>query len=182
VSFYGNIKKKISAYVFEKRSRGLVRSRKVTDFETARSIAVIYHFHDETSFRNIQALLKSFLERRRTILSLGITGEKKVPPYCLLTDTSFFVTRKDLNWYGVPRQKAIQAFMEKESDILIDLCTGDDFAHRYIAGLSHARLRAGIDGENHTLYYDVLIKHPADGTLDDFIGNVLHYLRILKEK
>jgi len=182
VSFYGDIKKKISAYVFAKRSRGLVRSRKVTDFEAARSIAVIYRFHDETSFRNLQALLKSFMEKKRTIMSLGITGEKKVPAYCLLTDTTFILTRKDINWYGVPRQKAIQAFTEKDADILIDLCTGDDFTPRYIAGLSHAKLRAGIDGENHTLYYDVLIRHPSDGTLDDFIGNVLHYLRILKEK
>ena len=61
----------------------------------------------------------------------------------LLTSIQTTITRKDLNWIGMPVYDKVSAMIEDNSDLLISLINNGDFPIDFISKCSSARFKIG---------------------------------------
>ena len=91
-----------------------------------------------------------------------------------------FFFLKDLNWYYKPQNYIIKNFIEKDYDILINLCDSRCIPIKYLAGSSRARFKVGKYEEKLDLY-DMMINVKGN-TIDELINEIYHYLNIINKK
>ena len=88
-----------------------------------------------------------------------------------------FFFLKDLNWYYKPQNYVINNFLEKDYDILINLCTSNCVPVKYLAGSSRAKFKVGKFEDNLSVY-DMMID-VKQNSLETLIKEVKHYLNLI---
>lgn len=161
------------------RIKDVRRMRRITNLHEAKDVGVIYPSDSEA----IHILVKQFMERLRgeygipKTLSLGFVPEKEAPNYhSHMLHTDYF-TAADLNWFGKPSGHAVESFIEREFDILIDLSDGTIRPLRFVMQLSRAYFRIGRNGAPQG--YDMGISLDSDTTLDGYLKQLDHFLSII---
>ena len=91
-----------------------------------------------------------------------------------------FFFLKDLNWYYKPQNYIIKNFLEKDYDILINLCTSNCVPVKYLAGGSKAKFKVGKYEQDLSIY-DMMIDVKKD-TLSALITEVKHYLNLINKR
>ncbi len=134
--------------------------------------------------RSEETITKFALEIARALLdkdvkALGFVKNKNLITRFLPKLSFDFFSIRDLSWFYKPIHTKLKDFIEKEFDLLIDLSTYESFPLKYIAGLSHSLCKVGRFSEENSNYYDLMIDIKPSATLDDYIGQVRHYLTII---
>ena len=93
-----------------------------------------------------------------------------------------YFSYSDLNWYLKPKNPIVNAFIEEEYDILIDLNVNNVYPIQYISGLSNAKLKVGNFDMKNMNYYDFMINVNDDFTVDNYIEQIKHYLNTINNK
>ena len=74
----------------------------------------------------------------------------------------------------------VRNFTQREFDLLIDLHTGNSIPFQYIVAGSRAKFKIGKYEKKATPFYDFMISVPEQMNLRQFIEQVNHYLKSLK--
>ena len=61
----------------------------------------------------------------------------------LLTSIQTTITRKDLNWYGMPSRENIASLLDEPSDLFISLVDNGDFPIEFLSKCTQARFKIG---------------------------------------
>ena len=88
--------------------------------------------------------------------------------------------RKAVNWYGVPIDERVDAYCNKNFDLLICAMTTDSKPLEYIAYLSKAKYRVGRFAENKTRLYDLMIQVDVNHDLNYLLQQMTHFLESIK--
>lgn len=91
-----------------------------------------------------------------------------------------YFNRKDLNWYGRPKSRAAEHFMNAPFDILINAYTEECLPLEYVSAHSKSKLRVGLFDEEKLYCSDVLIKPHEHPSIDQLIQDIDHYLQMIK--
>ncbi len=149
-------------------------------FEQARSIGILYDASEMQSYDIVKNYVKDIRARHKEVLALGFVDKKDLPQMQFAKLGLDFFTRRDLNWYMVPKGSVVTNFINTEFDILINLCSGRNFPLQYISALSKAKFRIGTFTEGNTSFYDLLIDLKGDKNLKHMIHQVDHYMNIIR--
>ena len=118
-----NWKERISMMVL-RRIQGENRERKGCCLSNAHSIGLLYLERDHAHYREVKDLAKYLQEevgvKKISMLSYVDNHKKHIPGWLVKKLDSGYFCKSDLNWYGKP-QKEVQAFIDCEFDILLDL-------------------------------------------------------------
>ena len=182
MSIVTNIRKKIGAFALKREHSHENRSRKICNLSEAKNIGVVYSLPDEETYRKVSAYVKRLQDSGKKVKALGYVESKALTGQFLPKLAYDFLYPTGLNWNYKPVSVKAKDFIEFEFDILIDLSTVNDLPVLYITALSKAKFKAGMQSDERAGYLDLMISLKDNGTLDELITQVDHYLSIINKE
>ena len=179
--FLQGIREKTGSFVLKRKVKGLSRERQFINLSDAVKVGILFQQTDNQSFESVRLFIRSLESEGKSIYALGYVDSGKIPDFYLLRKGYNFFCREDLNWYYRPDGPAVNDFLIKEFDLVINLCIDSFFPVEYIYALSKAKFRAGrfIGGSE---YSDLSIDIKESRDMNYFIGQIIHYLRMINSK
>ena len=172
------IKQSLGRQVLRKNLKNLKRNKSFHNFNTARSVGILFDATNPENYNTARSFAKFFTERKIRVYGLGYADSKEVMNfYQFYTGFNFF-TIKDLSWQGIPTNHNINDFIYEKLDILIDLHLENNFPLEYITAMSKASFKIGPSTPcaNH---YDFMIDISSNPTADFLCEQIKHYLSII---
>jgi hypothetical protein len=158
--------------------RAKKRKEVAYNFETAKIVGVIYPFNinmgkvlnaldDITQRYNIEIIFVTYFPQDKLPEGVGENSPARI-----------FFSNHECNWFGKPKTVAINNFINKPFNLLIDLSVKFWFPLQYIAIASNACFKIGrINGETNNPYNFVLLGSENEG---QFIKDLETYLHKIK--
>lgn len=180
IQFIEDIKQKAGEYFFKRELKANNRNREVHSLHTAQSVGVLYDATQKEDMLRVSQFVNDLFKNRAEVKALGFVNLKELThDHMPMLQFDFFFL-KDLNWYYKPQNYIIKNFVEKEYDILINLCDSSCIPIKYLAGSSKAKFKVGKFEEGLDIY-DMMIVDKAN-SLDGFIKEITHYLSLINQK
>lgn len=158
----------------------LARKTRVSNFGSAKSVALVYREKGESFF----ILVKQYLEYLkgehgiREVMALAYIDDKKAVPYWQVHKLKFdFFTKSEINWKHEPQADSAKQFIENSYDILIDLEKEPSLPLQFIISRSKAAFKVGYYHNEREELYDLMLKTSDQTTFDQYINQVNHYLK-----
>lgn len=90
-------------------------------------------------------------------------------------------SRKGISWLYIPKDPAVEHFMNQRFDILLNAYTDDFPVFDYITILSKAKMRMGLYNPDKTECYDVMVdSREEEPALPDLLNTFERYLKMIK--
>ncbi len=182
MEFISGIKQTIGNFVLERNISRLERDKKLVSLSDARNVGIVYLVSNQGIFNKVKLLIRKLNSPYRQVVALGFVNRDSIPDYCVAANSGYYFDKKDLNWYGAPKNDYVKEFLNKEFDVIIDLTLEDVYVLQYIIALSKSKLKVGRFSKSMQKHYDLMIKNDNDVLSDEYIDQILYYLNILKNK
>jgi len=171
---------KIGNVLLRQQLKRRTRIKVMCDWDGAKTVGILFTPDSIESYnRIIQFANKLVDERSIKVLCIGYVENKKhLDLYSEQPGFRFF-SAKQCNWYGKPKDHAVEFFIDKEFDMLLDLNLKDNVTLDFIAGMSKAKYKVGRQKDN-TRIYDMMIDPQKENTLDYLITQIELYLSMFK--
>jgi len=178
-----NIKSSWGQIVLYSKTKKLKRNKCLINLNNAKTIGIIYELTDEASFMKMKLLKKELTTPNRQIVVVGYVNRDEIPSYCIAANSGYYFNKKDLNWFGYPKNDYIAKLMNKEFDIFIDLSLEEVYAIKSISALSKSKFKVGRYSENNKKLFDLMITlKKGKSSIDELSEQIIHYLLILNCK
>ena len=181
MKFIEDFKQHVGRWVFHRQLRTNKRVKEVCNLLEAKSIGILYEATSEEQIKMIQPLVSYFFDLKKDVKALGYVDSKKLS-YCHVPKLQFdFFYKKDLNWFYKPQNYIIDNFINKEHDILINLCDSSVIPIKYLVASSIAHFKIGIYEKDYEIY-DLMISLKEDKSMQKLIHEIKHYINIINKK
>jgi len=177
---FGKLRIKIGKYYFKREKAKTDCHRQMTSLQDAQRIGILYTLDDVPDYERVSDFVAQLQNDHKEVKALGFVKNKNLVQRFLPKLSFDFFSKRDLTWFYKPMHEQVKDFIEKEFDLLIDLSMQDNFPLKYIAGLSNALLRVGKFSDENSAYYDLMIDTKPTMTTDEYLGQIQHYLTIIK--
>ena len=147
------------------------------NFQTSNKIGVLFKTETKEDFEIVKSFLHFLMEQNNKIMALGFVDHNKVPDYYLIRIGFNFFSKRDLNFFYLPKEQFILDFIKKPFDILIDLSLINSFPLYYISNLSTARFKIG-KLQDYNDCYDMMIDINQDNRVQSLIEQIKHYVPV----
>lgn len=139
----GNLKKKVGRYVLNRQIGAQKRKMHSCNLREAKSIGVLFDATHPFSFEIVKDLVRDLSTTAKEVMVLGYVDSKQMIDHYLYRKGFEFFTRNHLNWFNKPQSEAVNEFIKKDFDILLNLSLEQNYPVRYIFSLSNAKFKAG---------------------------------------
>ncbi|MDA3781532.1 MAG: hypothetical protein PF487_15095, partial [Bacteroidales bacterium] len=178
VTYLKKIKESFGRYIIRKKTKSIKRKVIVHNFNTAKTAGVLFNIYNDNSYDYIKDFLNFLNSNNIQVIALGYTNLKTTPEELLIRKNINIINKKDLNWYGDPKNELVTKFIEKDIDILFDLSLKDTFPLKYIGSLSKASFKVSKESDYNNSS-DIMLNIKKDESLKYFIEQIKHYLSII---
>ena len=176
-----NVKRKIGNWVFQRELTNNKRIKEVCNLNDARSIGILYDATNEEDIIEIQPFVSYFFNLKKDVKALGYVNKKNLS-YCHSPKLQYdFFYKKDLNWYYKPQNYIIKNFVNKEYDILINLCDSKTIPLKYLVASSIARFKIGRYEEDFQIY-DLMISLKNSSDNKELMNQIKHYIKLINNE
>ena len=180
MQFVENIKQKLGDFFFKRELKANPRQREVHNLHTAQSIGILYDATEREDMLKVSEFVNVLFQTKKDVKALGFVNLKELTHHHMPMLQFDFFFLKDLNWFYKPENYIIKNFVEKDYDILINLCDSTCIPIKYLAGSSQAKFKVG-KYEEHIDLYDMMID-VKENTLSALIKEIHHYLTVINQK
>lgn len=149
--------------------------RKTLEYDKIKTMAFLVDGSDPIALRQLINHLHKYAEEGKKISFIGYV--KKLPPF--EDEEIIWVTKKDMNWIGIPKMQKIKHFIEKDFDVLINTSLKVNRPLEYISTYSKAALRIGKFDAKKTYCYDFMMRIEHENVFD-YLEQVERYLKMVK--
>ena len=140
--------------------------------DNAKTIGVLFDATLIDDRNTVQEFINTLKKGSKKVKAFGFFNKKLKS-----TDYPFkHFDKKQLDWVHRPKSGEANVFANEPFDLLINLSKKTTLPLDYIAAHSKAKFRVGPFTEN-IFCYDLMIEHNEKKGLDDFLKQVLHYLK-----
>jgi len=180
MQFVEDIRQKVGDFFFKRELKSNPRQREVHNLHSAQSIGILYDATEREDMLKVSEFVNALFQTKKDVKALGFVNLKELTHHHMPMLQFDFFFLKDLNWYYKPQNYIIKNFVEKDYDILINLCNSSCIPVKYLAGISQAKFKVGKYEEDIDLY-DMMIDI-KENTLSALIKEVHHYLTVINQK
>ncbi len=167
-------------FIITKNIKRIQREVQFSNFETAKHISVLYCIRAKSDYERVKQFTHELSEKGINISTLAyVFKPDEIGNIYFGVDNNNFFSEKHVTKFGKIKEPDIRDFLNKESDILINLCTENNFYTEYIFALSKAKFK--VSGIIDCKYSDLNINHKNDKSFDFFIDQITYYLSIIKQ-
>lgn len=161
------IKNKLFGRIINSKRYTDTHVRKILEYDRIKTMAFLVDGSDPLALRELLNNLHRFEKDGKKISYLGYV--KKLPPF--ENEEIFWITRKDLNWIGIPTTKKIKHFIEREFDVIINTSMKTIRPLEYVSTYSKAGLRIGKFDDKKTFCYDFMM-HTNNNDVNEYLGRL----------
>ena len=173
-----DLKQRIGQWVFQRELQTNKRSKLVCNLDEAKSVGILYDATLEEQIKKIQPFASYFFDLKKDVKALGYVNAKQLS-YCHTPKLQYdFFYQKDLNWYYKPQNYIINNFVQKEYDILINLCDSSTIPIKYLVASSIAHFKIGQYEEEYEIY-DLMISLKKDKSIERLMHEIKHYINLI---
>jgi len=165
---------KIANWKLNRKAGEVSREIKVHNFDTAKTVAVLWSFDEREAFQIIRKQLDGYENIK--LLSLYYNPDRKAVP----DDTNSFY-KMQLNWLGFAKEGPAVGFLQEKPDILIDLSITKQFPVQVLVKLSKAAFKIGYSTENDNPY-DLNIDVHQNPESSYLARQIIYYLNQINKK
>jgi hypothetical protein len=174
------IKDKFSDLYLRRSIADSPREKKVRNFNTARSIGVLFETGNEADYQQVHKYVNDLQARQKSVQALGYIRDPLLANHLMPMLSFDYVYDKNLNWYGKPKSEKYRDFCAHKFDILIDLSREDHVPLLFAAAESMAGFKIGRFSDKARPIFDMMIEVNSDVKLDDIIKHFDHYINLIK--
>ena len=160
------------------------RDKKIENIEEIKTIGVICRITDEANW-NILYHFAKVMEGQGKSVHIIALQQKDHELNFVITHKSTYKCRlgTDFNFWGLPNNDAIEPFVSRQYDLLIDTIGEQNFFSQYIALRTTASLKVvyATPSEDPTEVYDLIIRGDGQVELRGFFNNIIEYLSMIKK-
>ncbi len=168
-----NFKKDIAKKLL-KRHKQISKSEKLLPFATCRKIGLVY----DTEVVNpvyLNKMFHYFESEGKKVTTLGFVNNKELGDYLPNYKEEYFC-KKDLNFWQIPKKRAVSKFINTEFDYLINLDVLGNVQLQAISTFSKARTRIGKHLDEFPFSQDFMIKGLAE-TGQELFREITKYIK-----
>jgi hypothetical protein len=171
---------RIGRYYLVREQARTERTLRLKNLEQAKKIGILYSLDDVPDYDKISRFVSELQHEHKDVKALGFVKNKALVNRFLPKLSFDFFSKRDVSLFYKPLHNKLRDFIDKEFDLLIDLSIHENFPLKYIAGLSHSLCKIGRFSEENVSYYDLMIDIKPSSTLEDYLGQIRHYLTVIK--
>jgi hypothetical protein len=93
--------------------------------------------------------------------------------------TQFYLHKQNLNFLNLPKKEPLREYLEKEFDIVINLCITNNIYLHYISTITNAKLKIGPYYPEFESCYDFMIDINENTDINTFVNSVDTYLKMI---
>jgi len=163
------IKIKIANWLLNSKLGSVTRKKKVFNIDSAKTVGILWEYNQKESFDRIEKELKSkgiktlglcYFESRKAIIPENVNG----------------FSRKQTNWFEIPKAELAKEFIRQKFDVLIDLTSLRLFPLIYVTALSEAAFKIGYAGAQ-VNYFDLNIEFGEQPETSKLAEQILYYFK-----
>lgn len=174
-----NIKQRLGESILHKKVKLQKRQRAFFNFDTARSVGIIFDATIQDSYLVAKSFMASLRRKKIDVYALGYVKNQEAIAYFPYHKGIDFFSIKNTNWHYKPSNPSVDQFYTRPFDMLIDLSLSDQLQLKYIIGLSKAKFKLGRDTHTDN-FYDFVIRLDKHKSLEDYIEIINHYMSVIK--
>ena len=174
MNFFDRIKAHYLRRSLAQRLRTNSVRRSSMPFERVKTVGIVYDRDSRTDESNILAFTKQLEREGKRVQLLVVTPDKVPNPEAATPE----FTRGDRNWYGAPVGTTAVEFMNRDFDLLLNLCSVTDPAVEYLTAASRATFRVGTSTATDAPY-ELVIDPGANTETRQLIQQISRYLKIM---
>jgi hypothetical protein len=178
---FKSLKYKYGQIVLSRKKKKIKRERGIYNFDTAKTCGIIFNASSQETYDKAKQFIDFLKTKNINVVAIGFVDSKEVKDFYRETIHFKFFSRKNINWYGKPKNENVDDFINKKFDLLIDLSLENDFPLEYIAAMSMAKFKVGRFTSDQG-DYDFMIDINKNKTHDFLIEQIRHYLENLNKK
>lgn len=153
----------------------------VVGLDEAKSIGLIFDAGSAAEYRLVMAFVKMLNDMGKQVHSLGFIPQKKQPGYLYEQDNWLYCQKHDFAWNLRLKKESLQAYVDNEFDLLIDVSPTSAFFAKYLSGLSSARYKVGRYNAEQLDLFDLMMQVPDNTEIQELMDHIIHYLKIIKK-
>ncbi len=145
----------------------------VTNLQAAHNIGLLVDASQQNDLAVIRDYIRQFRKEGKKVsvlayMDFGSANENIEIP---------FFTKKNVNWYNIPKGKQTDDFINQHFDILLGAFAGNSPALEYLIIKSRARFKVGpyLAAEK-THCFDLMVSHQANDSLSSFLTKMTDML------
>lgn len=169
-----NLKTIIAKRILTQQKAKRSRNVQVANFDSAKSIGILWSLDEEEAFQFLQKKLKE--KKNLSVENLCFIQGKMTEEQ---PENSFGKT--DITWLGFPKNEKVNSFYAKKYDILIDLTVSKKFPLIVVACLSSALFKVGY-GTPEWQMYDLSIDVSQRPEPLYLVQQMVNYLEQINKK
>lgn len=175
-----NLREKAGLYFLQKGYKPNTTKRRAVNFHDVQSLAIICSAKDEEEAREkvqfAQVIRKNWAIPKVKILCL--VDVRKEQEWFSQYPGVQFIVGSELNWYYKPKETLIK----DQVDLLISIDMEPTIAATFASVITKAKMKVSPWSELTAPYFDFFIKLNKDNTLNEFIKQTEHYLKLMNNK
>jgi len=140
------------------------------NMDSALTALIIWNKNDEIAYKNMTEKLKKHKIKYQEVCFSDNKIEKD--------QKNIITSCKDFNFFGTPKNKSVQDFLDTEFDLLIDISLSSSIYAQLIRSFSMAHFKVGWAPVN-TDYFDMTIDISKKPNSQYLVEQINHYLNII---
>ncbi len=184
MTFLGKIKNKLLISVHSKLIRNQKTTKRIVDFESARSIGILFDYNNVQDREFVVGFADKLASSGKEVQILGYCKSKKASNF--VEPESFFpkivpqvCNDADFGFRKLFRTGALKRFVSYDFDLLVDLSPSDFHLIKVTVGLSSAKLKTGFYQDSFENRFDIMIRERAEAGSFTKLVHLEKYLKII---
>ncbi|MGB1205661.1 MAG: DUF6913 domain-containing protein [Chitinophagales bacterium] len=174
---FQQIRLAIYNYLLQSQLKKQQQKHEFVSFSDAKKIGVLFDITEEENIPIISQYVQQLEKQQKKVKLLGFVDASAANESLMFSSFS----RKNTNFFFVPKGNIVETFMEQHFDILICAFLTDSPSLEYISTLSEAKFRVGPHLANKEYCFDLMMNHDND-SIKDFLDKLHPYLNMFSPK
>lgn len=170
-----NIRSFVQSFVLKTKLKQHEREKQMSSLDTAKMVGIVCLVDNEGNWNIIKTVIREFQNKGAKVEVMGIFYGNLKPLWYIETLNVTLCTDKELGFFQIPTSTHVSEFLSKSFDLLINFSIKDNFAPFYLAALSKAKFKIGIDTETNRKHFDMLLKL-EEINMNEYRDQLVHYL------
>ncbi len=174
------LRENIGYYLLEKKAKKIKRNLAFLNLKDARTVVVIANIDDSEKYKVISKFVEWLRQQGKTVFVLALVKNEEFKKFFDRSSNILFFSKKNISWYGKPRNIKYEEFINKPFDMLIDTSLTQIISIQYMVALSKSRFKVGKFYERR-VYSDFMVNLKESDNLSFFIEQIKHYLTTINQ-
>ncbi|MCQ2974471.1 MAG: hypothetical protein MJ211_06625 [Bacteroidales bacterium] len=175
-------REKLGYKLLNKKVAKVQRHKSYHNIESAKTIGVLFDSTIQANYFSARRFISYLTELGKNVSALGMVINEEMLRYYTPCENIKLFSLEKLNFWCFPNNQEVDLFINKDFDILINICTSENLSADYVLGLSISKFKVSIKYKQND-FSDFALEF-KDGRIpetDDLIDKIKLYLTSIKK-